>query len=153
VHEVVGAGVRAVRLTPIVVHSNEATVEDDRQRIWPCHWNYIHHPYWLCHKRSCKPASQHHHQEINHQVHDQVDRRAILRALGLSLKPPYVPSIASLHVHHVADGAPLNAKPLQVRLLDDPLPMFRVCTILFSHRVAIDSPLRGAQPGRCGLHT
>ena len=58
-HEIVGAGIRAVRLTPVVVGSNQTTVKNDRQRVRFRYRNHVHHPYWLCYKCSCKSAQNH----------------------------------------------------------------------------------------------
>lgn len=44
VEEVVGSGKRAERLAPIVIHAEEAALEDHGKSVWTMSWNHIHHP-------------------------------------------------------------------------------------------------------------
>lgn len=57
--EVVSSRVSAMRLTPIVVHADETSVEDHRKCVWLSCGDDVHHPDWLVDKRRSESVQQH----------------------------------------------------------------------------------------------
>lgn len=141
VQEIIGPRVRAMRLTPIVVHAQESAVIDNRQSIRLRNRNNIHHPHGLRRQSSRKPAQT---------IPSATSASCKSRVKG---EIPCLPSVASLHVHHIADGAPVDAQSLQIRLLDDALPVLRVGSILFCEVPSVDSLLCVAQPRWGGIYS
>ncbi len=56
VHEIIRTWICAMGFTPIVVHSYQATIKDDGQRVGLIYWHNVHYPQLLHYECSCKSA-------------------------------------------------------------------------------------------------
>ncbi len=65
----------------------------------------------------------------------------------------YIPAIASLHVHNITNGTPVETYTFQVWLLNHMHPVSSIRFIILHSWATINSFLGPSQPGRCKLHS